>query len=90
MATNSKGPRGRTSAQNTYGLSRMLSIVAWIACAAGILLIVFNLQPFNDNNLGLMIGVGCLAAFAFIYSIGKWLGSMQARSDEGKNGIKDE
>ncbi|WPP40807.1 hypothetical protein SK066_19850 [Paenibacillus hunanensis] len=90
MATKSRGPSGNNSAQNTYGLSKMLTVVAWLCCAAGILLIVLNLQPFNDNNLGLMIGVGCLAAFAFIYSLAKWLGSMQARSDEGKDGIKDD
>ena len=90
MATNSKGPANNTPAQNTYGLSRMLTIVSWIACAVGVFLIVFNLKPFNDNNAGLMTGIGCLVGAVFIYFIGKSLGSMQARSDEGKRGIKDE
>ncbi|WP_227871796.1 hypothetical protein [Paenibacillus bovis] len=94
MATNSKGhsnsPRNHSPRHNTYAMSRALTIVSWVVCAVGVFLIIFNLQPFNDNNMGLMGGIGCLVAATFIYFIGKSFGSMQARSDEGKDGIKED
>lgn len=89
MATNTKG-RSNSPGKNARGLTRLLTIIGWIAFAVGVVTIILNIQPFNDNNAGLMMGIGCVVGSIFIYFIGKSIGSMQVRNEEGKESINDD
>ncbi|ASR45909.1 hypothetical protein P4H71_14225 [Paenibacillus kribbensis] len=61
----------RKSGSTDYQMSRMVSAIAWIACIAGIILILFDLGNLSDRNIYLMTGIGCFAAGIFIFLIGK-------------------
>jgi hypothetical protein len=47
-----------------------MNAIAWLVLGAGLLLCLLNVNEFNDQNLGLMIGIGCLIASVQIYVIG--------------------
>lgn len=52
-------------------MSRVVSVIAWIACLAGIILILFDIGNLSDRNIYLMIGIGCVVAGIFIFLTGK-------------------
>ncbi|MGN7458027.1 hypothetical protein ACTHPH_24765 [Paenibacillus pasadenensis] len=43
-------------------MAAMLQGYAWALAATGAVLCLFFLTPFNDRNLPLMLGMGCLVA----------------------------
>ncbi|ASS65257.1 MULTISPECIES: hypothetical protein [unclassified Paenibacillus] len=49
------------------GMGRWLRIYAWAVLAAGAVLCGGFLYPFNDGNMALMAGVGCLIAAPVVY-----------------------
>jgi len=51
-------------------MSRMLKWVAMVVIAVGIVCCVLNIAQFNDQNLGLMIGLGFLIGGAQIMLFG--------------------
>lgn len=44
--------------------------VAWVVAAVGVLFCLWNVSEFNDRNLSLMIGMGCIIASVQIAVIG--------------------
>ncbi|MFB9274692.1 hypothetical protein [Cohnella cellulosilytica] len=51
-------------------MARMLKWVAMVVIAVGIVCCVLNIAQFNDQNLGLMIGIGFLIGGAQIMLFG--------------------
>ncbi|WP_127531250.1 hypothetical protein [Paenibacillus kobensis] len=47
----------------------IMTIAAWAALTIGVVLCLMYLQPFNDRNWGLMIGIGFLVGSVHIYVI---------------------
>ncbi len=62
-------------------MSRMLKWVAMIVIAVGIVCCVLNISQFNDQNLGLMIGIGFLIGGAQIMLFGVIAPLMQKNQD---------
>ncbi|MDF2721903.1 MAG: hypothetical protein K0Q59_1578 [Paenibacillus sp.] len=51
-------------------LGTVMTVAAWLAFGIGLLTCLFNITNFSDQNMGLMVGVGCLVGSVFIYMIG--------------------
>lgn len=51
-------------------LGSVMTAAAWLAFGIGLLMCLFNISEFSDQNMGLMLGVGCLVGSVFIYMIG--------------------
>jgi len=62
-------------------MSRMLKWVAMVVIAVGIVCCVLNIAQFNDQNLGLMIGIGFLIGGAQIMLFGVIAPLMQKNQD---------
>jgi hypothetical protein len=61
----------RKSGSNDNQMSRTVSVIAWIACIAGIILILLDIGNLTDRNIYLMTGIGCVVAGIFIFLVGK-------------------
>jgi cell division protein FtsW (lipid II flippase) len=55
----------------------VMNVIAWLVLGAGVLLCLFNLSDFTDENLGLMVGIGCLIASVHIYVAGTVVNLLQ-------------
>ncbi len=62
-------------------MARMLKWVATVVIAVGIVCCVLNIAQFNDQNLGLMIGLGFLIGGAQIMLFGVIAPLMQKNQD---------
>lgn len=60
-------------------LVRWLTIAAWVALTAGLLLSVTSITPFNDQNLQLMVGIGCMVGSVHVYAIRTFIHLVHAR-----------
>jgi cell division protein FtsW (lipid II flippase) len=60
----------RKTGTDSNRLFSVMNAIAWLVLGAGLLLCLLNVNEFNDQNLGLMIGIGCLIASVQIYVIG--------------------
>lgn len=47
-----------------------MQMMAWASLAAGIVLSLWNISYFSDQNLTLMLGIGFMVGSVFIYTIG--------------------
>ncbi|WP_040949926.1 hypothetical protein [Gorillibacterium massiliense] len=65
-------------------VATITTVVAWTLLGCGLMLCLFNLNHFNDRNLGLMAGTGFLVASFFIYTIGTSMHLVQVRKPQGK------
>ncbi len=61
----------RKSGSTDGQMSRTVSVIAWIACIAGIILILLDIGNLTDRNIYLMTGIGCVVAGIFIFLVGK-------------------
>jgi hypothetical protein len=68
-----------TTKPNVKRLVRTMTAIAWIVLGIGVLLCLLNLNDFNDQNVGLMIGIGFLVGSVHIYVIGTAIGLVHAR-----------
>lgn len=57
----------------------VMKVAAWVALVAGLALCMWDLGSFNDANLSLMAGTGCLVGSVFIYTIGTIIHLMHKR-----------
>lgn len=60
----------KTVKPNARRLVLITTVSAWICLAIGVILCLFNLNEFNDRNLGLMVGIGFMVGSVFVYSCG--------------------
>ena len=67
-------------ARDVRRLVRWLTIAAWAALAAGIALSFAGIEPFSEQNAGLMIGIGLLVGSVNIYIIRTAMHLVHARS----------
>ncbi len=65
--------------ENGHYFALALSTIAWIILAVGIVLVLVRLSDFNDRNMYLMSGIGCIVGSIFIYSIGGFLHAAQTK-----------
>ncbi|MDO7907884.1 hypothetical protein Q5741_15840 [Paenibacillus sp. JX-17] len=88
MATNSTAPSRNDNRKdkNMRGMVSVFTIISVIAAVVGIIMVLVNLNHFSDRNLGLMLGIGFIVGSIFVYSIGKWAGSIQSRREEDDGG----
>ncbi|GGA27349.1 hypothetical protein [Paenibacillus physcomitrellae] len=56
-----------------------LTTIAWVVLIVGIVLCLIRLSDFNDRNMYLMAGIGCIVGSIFIYSIGGFLHVAQTK-----------
>ncbi|MNI12405.1 hypothetical protein D3C73_655840 [compost metagenome] len=63
-------------------LVNLMTVVAWVVLGIGVLLCLFNLNQFNDQNRALMVGIGFLVGSVFIFVIGTAIGMVSARRHE--------
>jgi hypothetical protein len=47
-----------------------MNVAAWISLCAGIVMCLWHVDQFNDQNLSLMLGIGFMVGSVFIYTIG--------------------
>lgn len=59
--------------ENGQYFALILSVVAWAAFIVGIILCLVRISDFNDRNMYLMAGIGCIVGSVFIYCIGAFL-----------------
>ncbi|KIL41439.1 hypothetical protein SD70_07310 [Gordoniibacillus kamchatkensis] len=60
----------RKAATEGGRLFSVMNAIAWLVLGIGLLLCLINISEFTDQNLGLMIGIGCLIASVQIYVVG--------------------
>ncbi|AWB43589.1 hypothetical protein DCC85_04685 [Paenibacillus sp. CAA11] len=70
-----KGERDR----NGHWFATVLTIASWIVLIVGIILCLVRLSDFNDDNMYLMGGIGCIVASVFIYCIGAFMHASQTK-----------
>lgn len=61
-----------TRAANEHGfrpLVWIMTVAAWAALTIGVVMCLMYLEPFNDRNWGLMIGLGFMVGSVHIYVI---------------------
>jgi predicted membrane channel-forming protein YqfA (hemolysin III family) len=63
-------PFNRKAGNEGSRLFAVMNAIAWLVLGVGVLMCLFNLSDFTDENLGLMAGIGCLIASVHIYVIG--------------------
>ncbi|WP_199615207.1 hypothetical protein [Paenibacillus alkalitolerans] len=51
-------------------LFAVMNLMAWIALCVGIVMSLWNVGHFSDENLTLMLGIGFMVGSVFIYTIG--------------------
>jgi hypothetical protein len=68
-----------TTKQSVKRLVKTMTAIAWIVLGIGVLLCLINLNDFNDQNVGLMLGIGFLIGSVHIYVIGTAIGLVQTR-----------
>jgi hypothetical protein len=56
-----------------------LTIIAWAILVLGIVLCLVRISDFNDRNMYLMGGIGCIVGSIFIYSVGGFLHAAQTK-----------
>lgn len=56
-----------------------LTSVAWVILVVGVILCLVRISDFNDRNMYLMAGIGCIVGSIFIYCIGAFLHAAQTR-----------
>jgi len=61
-------------------LVKIMTMIAWLVLAIGVVLCVANIAEFNDRNWGLMIGIGFLVGSVHIYVIGTAIGLVHKRA----------
>jgi len=61
-------------------LVNIMTILAWLALAIGVVMCVANISEFNDRNWGLMVGIGFLVGSVHIYVIGTAIGLVHKRA----------
>lgn len=59
-----------------------MKIAAWAAFCVGVVLCLFNINEFSDNNASLMAGIGFLVGSVFIYTIGTAINLVHNRNSE--------
>jgi hypothetical protein len=75
-------------------MGRWLRIYAWMVLIAGTALCACFLQPFDDGNLALMTGIGCLVAApvvyiaSFMFPLAEEYICKRSGEDEGHSGRK--
>lgn len=62
---------------NGHYFALTLTNIAWVILAVGIILCLVRLSDFNDRNMYLMGGIGCIVASIFIYCVGAFLFAAQ-------------
>lgn len=65
---------------NVGRLVSIMTMMAWLALAVGVVLCLVNISNFNDQNWGLMIGIGFLVGSVHIYVIGTAIGLVHKRA----------
>ena len=66
--------------ENGNHLATFLSVLSWVFLAAGIVLILIRLSDFNDRNMYLFGGIGCIVASIITYSFSGFLHAAQTRA----------
>lgn len=51
-------------------LFKFMNYAAWICLVTGVVLCLWRLSHFSDDNLSLMVGIGFLIGSVFIYTTG--------------------
>lgn len=54
-------------------MSKMITRIAWVILAVGVILCLVRISDFNDRNIYLMVGIGCIVASIIIWCIGGFL-----------------
>lgn len=57
------------SERDVMPLVKMMTIAAWALLGIGLLLSLFNIDHFSDQNTSLMVGVGFMVGSVHIYVI---------------------
>ncbi|EFM09205.1 MULTISPECIES: hypothetical protein [Paenibacillus] len=63
----------------------LMTVAAWAALTVGVVLCLMYLQPFNDQNWGLMIGIGFLVGSVNIYVIRTAIHLVNERREQNAN-----
>jgi hypothetical protein len=58
------------SEQEVKRLFSFMNMAAWIALGVGLIMCLWNVSHFNDENLSLMLGIGLMVGSVFVYTIG--------------------
>lgn len=74
--------RSERNGRDARQLFIVMKVTAWVAFAVGILMCLWNVSSFNDQNMTLMAGTGCLVGSVFIYTIGTLIHLMHKRQME--------
>ncbi|MUT67897.1 hypothetical protein [Paenibacillus sp. NEAU-GSW1] len=60
-------------------LVNLMTGFAWTALTIGVLLCLIKLGHFSEENVLLMLGIGCMVGSVFIFVIGTAIGLVHAR-----------
>ncbi|WP_223068897.1 hypothetical protein [Paenibacillus caui] len=63
--------------ENGHYFALTLTSIAWVIFVVGVILCLIRLSDFNDRNMYLMGGIGCIVGSIAIYSIGGFLHAAQ-------------
>ncbi|CAH0120391.1 hypothetical protein PAE9249_02910 [Paenibacillus sp. CECT 9249] len=71
-------------------LVKAMTWMAWVVFGIGLLLCLFNLYHFSDQNTGLMVGLGFLVGSVHIYVIGTAMGLVHERMNRDRENERSE
>jgi len=72
-------PRGEREMKRMF---KFMKGAAWASLGAGLLLSLWNVGHFSDENMTLMLGIGFMVGSVFIYTIGTAMHLVEKRRSE--------
>jgi len=77
--TATEHPRSEREMKRMFGFMKG---AAWTSLGAGVLLSLWNVGHFSDENMTLMLGIGFMVGSVFIYTIGTAMHLVEKRRSE--------